>query len=53
MCLTDSYEERGGDEGDVLRENPTAGLLAAELRPVLLHEGPAGVVRVSGPELRD
>ena len=50
--LADSYEERGGDEGDVLGEDPTGGLLTAVLRPVLLHVLPAGVVWVSGPELR-
>ena len=49
--LTDSYEERGGDEGDVLGEDPTAGLLTAVLRPVLCHELLAGVVWISSPEL--
>ena len=52
LNLTDSYEERGGDEVDVLGEDPTGGLLTAVLRPVLLHMLPAGVVWVSGPELR-
>ena len=50
--LTDGYEERGGDEGDVLGEDPTGGLLTAVLRSVVLHVFPAGVVGVSGPELR-
>ena len=50
--LADSYEERGGDEGDVLGEDPTGGLLTAVLRPVVLHVLPAGVVGLAGPELR-
>ena len=35
--LTNGYEERGGDEGDVLGEDPTGGLLTALLRPTGGH----------------
>ena len=48
--LADGYEERSGDEGEILGEDPTGSLLAGHLLPVILHGEPAGGVRVPGPE---
>ena len=48
--LTDGYEERSGDEGEIPGEDPTGSLLAGHLLPVILHGEPAGGVRVPGPE---
>ena len=48
--LTDGYEERSGDEGEIPGEDPAGRLLSGELLAMILHVEPAGGVRVSGPE---